>query len=387
MLKKLLMLPLAAILCLFTASAASAQATQAGITPCGTPVTLSVTTSSSNAQLSTCNGTVVVWNVGSNEAFFTTGTTSGTVATTSNYSLPAGTSIVLNFGTSGRYLAAITASSTTTIRAWSGIGMTALAGGSGSGGGGGSVTQGTVPWVDSVHYWGSSDTALGAPSNFGTSPGAVMVPGVNAAVISSALPTGASTSANQATEIASLANILAAVQGDVPSVTGPLSAAAAAATKSLMTGGQYLSSLPTMTNTQQGAFLLDASSRQLVASTPSPAPAGEKSLTGNSCGSAVSSCVLKASAGNFFGAYAECTSACWLMVFNATSAPSNGSTTAGIGSGNLVECLDISANGSKSITYPTFPRAFSVGITAVISSTACGTLTLSTVGFISGTVM
>jgi hypothetical protein len=44
----------------------------------------------------------------------------------------------------------------------------------------GSVTQGTVPWVDDVQQW--ADTVLGAPSNFGTSPGAVKVPGVNAYV-------------------------------------------------------------------------------------------------------------------------------------------------------------------------------------------------------------
>ena len=44
----------------------------------------------------------------------------------------------------------------------------------------GSVTQGTSPWVDDLTQWAS--VALGAPSNFGTSPGAVEVPGVNAYV-------------------------------------------------------------------------------------------------------------------------------------------------------------------------------------------------------------
>lgn len=52
--------------------------------------------------------------------------------------------------------------------------------GSGGGGGGGSVTQGTVPWVDDITQW--ANVALGAPSNYGTSPGAVAVPGVNAFV-------------------------------------------------------------------------------------------------------------------------------------------------------------------------------------------------------------
>src|ERR1700677_2110356 len=45
---------------------------------------------------------------------------------------------------------------------------------------GGSVTQGTTPWVDNITPWGSA--ALGAPSTYGTSPGAVTVPGVNAFV-------------------------------------------------------------------------------------------------------------------------------------------------------------------------------------------------------------
>lgn len=138
-------------------------------------------------------------------------------------------------------------------------------------------------------------------------------------------------------------------------------------------------------NILQGNAVLSVSNP--IFSTPIPSAASGAALTAVTCGSAASSCVLKASAGSFYGVYAECTAACWLMVFNATSAPSNGATTAGVASGNLVECVDIAAASSKSLNYPTFPRAFSVGITAVISSTACATLTLSTVGFVSGSVM
>lgn len=101
-------------------------------------------------------------------------------------------------------------------------------------------------------------------------------------------------------------------------------------------------------------------------------------------GSAASSAVLKASPGNFYGAYATVTAPSWLMVFNATSAPSNGATTAGTASGNMQDCVQISA-GSGMINYsPGPPEVFSVGVTAVISSTACGTLTLATTGFIHG---
>lgn len=104
-------------------------------------------------------------------------------------------------------------------------------------------------------------------------------------------------------------------------------------------------------------------------------------------GSAASSQVLKASPGNLFSVYAECSAACWLMVFNSVAAPSNGATTAGSASGNLVECVPIAAGGVGSINYsPGPPAIYSVGITATISSTTCATLTLATTGFIHGLV-
>lgn len=47
----------------------------------------------------------------------------------------------------------------------------------------GTVNQGTSPWVTSVTTWGGG--ALGAMANYGTSPGAVLVPGVNASITAS----------------------------------------------------------------------------------------------------------------------------------------------------------------------------------------------------------
>lgn len=105
------------------------------------------------------------------------------------------------------------------------------------------------------------------------------------------------------------------------------------------------------------------------------------------CGSAVSSCVLKASTGNLYSVYAECSAACWLQVFNATAAPTNGATTAGVASGNMVECIPINAGGAGSISSSGMPPSvYTVGITATISSTTCATLTLATTGFINGKV-
>jgi hypothetical protein len=63
-----------------------------------------------------------------------------------------------------------------------------------SGGGGGSVTQGTSPWVDNVTQWASG--VLGAMANYGTSPGAVLVPGVNAFVTSGSITANAGTNLN-----------------------------------------------------------------------------------------------------------------------------------------------------------------------------------------------
>jgi hypothetical protein len=119
--------------------------------------------------------------------------------------------------------------------------------------------------------------------------------------------------------------------------------------------------------------------------TPTSAPsAGITPVVG---GSAVSSLVLKGFPGNLYSAYAECTAACWLMVFNRIDAPTNGATTAGVASGNMVHCIPIIAGGAGSISNNGMPPdVFSVGITAAISSTTCATLTLATTGFINGKV-
>lgn len=130
---------------------------------------------------------------------------------------------------------------------------------------------------------------------------------------------------------------------------------------------------------------IDTSSLPVLSPTPSSsATIGITPVVG---GSAVSSLVLKATPGNLYSVYANCTSACWLMIFNATAAPANGATTAGVASGNMVECVPIGAGSVGGLTYiPGPPAVYSVGITATISSTACSTLTLSTVGFIHGMI-
>jgi hypothetical protein len=127
------------------------------------------------------------------------------------------------------------------------------------------------------------------------------------------------------------------------------------------------------------AVLTDTSGRVIVA---------PPSLTPQVAGPAISSLVLKAAPGNLYSATAVSTVNGYLMVFNATTAPSNGATTAGTASGNVVFCGPISANAPPN--GPAFPgmpsAAFSVGIVLVFSSTPCGTLTLSAAALLTGFV-
>lgn len=100
-------------------------------------------------------------------------------------------------------------------------------------------------------------------------------------------------------------------------------------------------------------------------------------------GSAVSGVVVSASQASLRGAYAYCSSNCFMMIFNSATVPANESTTAGAPnvSGAMVHCIGPAAQPSISYDYRDL-EFFTVGISIAISSTGCGTLTLSTVGFI-----
>ena len=118
---------LRAALCaaLFVLLPLSARAQQAGISPCAGG-TLAVTTSSSNVQLSACGPVVIVYNITSQEAFYALGAASSTAATAqtsstsapaaNTYSIPGNDFVTLNANNQTPYLAAITATSTTTLR-------------------------------------------------------------------------------------------------------------------------------------------------------------------------------------------------------------------------------------------------------------------------------
>jgi hypothetical protein len=122
-----------------------------------------------------------------------------------------------------------------------------------------------------------------------------------------------------------------------------------------------------------------------LAVTPSGSPTPSAGITPGVAGSASSSLVLKAAAGNLYSVYANSTVSGYLMVFNATSAPMNGSTTAGVAANNMVQCVGPSTSPFLSFN-PGPPEVYSTGITAAFSSTGCATLTLSATAFIHGSV-
>ena len=107
------------LLCLLFVGAAQAQEIH-GFTPCVSSAgaqTISASNSSSGVVLSACGPSVMLFNVGSQEAFYRL-SSNNSAATTSDYSIPGNSYILLTVPNLGAtyYLNAITASSTTTLR-------------------------------------------------------------------------------------------------------------------------------------------------------------------------------------------------------------------------------------------------------------------------------
>ena len=98
---------------------AAAQVSQ-GICLCSgnPPASLSVSSVSANQQLNICGSTLIVYNVTSQEAFYVLGSAASTTATTSGNSIPGNSFVVLSIPNADGawYLAAITATGTTTLR-------------------------------------------------------------------------------------------------------------------------------------------------------------------------------------------------------------------------------------------------------------------------------
>jgi hypothetical protein len=173
--------------------------------------TLSVSTSSSRVALP--SGTVVVvYNIGSSAAFVTLGNSSVT-ATTAMDVIPQNSWMAFTAG-SNTYLAAITSTGATALNISGGSGLPAGAGGGGGSGGSGSnasvgATGSSVPSSATyvgMNVGGNTAGLTGTSNGLKVDPSAVTQP-ISAASLP--LPSGAATSANQATGNTSLATIAA----------------------------------------------------------------------------------------------------------------------------------------------------------------------------------
>jgi hypothetical protein len=107
---------------------------------------------------------------------------------------------------------------------------------------------------------------------------------------------------------------------------------------------------------------------------PVPTPISPTSST-----VAASSLVLKSSAGSLYDAYATAsTSAGFLMVFDAVSAPSDGTVSP-------KQCIPVAAGGIGSIAFNNAPESYATGIVMVFSTGAnCFTKTASATAFLHG---
>lgn len=212
--------------------------------PNGNTASLSVGATTSNVALP-AGAAVLVTNTGTQTAFIRLGTSNAVVATALNMPVLSGQTVEIAPG-SNTWIAAIETGGVTTLRMTGGAGLFAGAGGGGSGGGsGGSVTQGTSPWVDNVTQWAS--VALGAPSNYGTSPGAVTVPGVNAFVTNTIAATVAQgTAANlNATVVGTgaFATQLTGSTNNINNISGTISLPTLAATSTKQSDGSQKTQL------------------------------------------------------------------------------------------------------------------------------------------------
>lgn len=262
----------------------SFSATLSGFTPNGNYATpLAVTTTTGNVALP--SGTsVLVQNVGSNVAYVNLGTSGAVTATTSSIAVPAGGGCSLTVG-SNTFLAAITASSTTTLNLAGGTGLGNACYGGGSSGGAGSsnITQWNGNTVSLNNGATDAGTLRVTVSNDSTGKLAATQSGTwNITNVSGtvSLPTGASTSALQTTGNTALTTINTtlgspmqnsggSVTANIGTIGNVASAANQTAVQGSVTGGSapsstnvsgalYNSTQPSLTNGQSVAIQVDA---------------------------------------------------------------------------------------------------------------------------------
>jgi hypothetical protein len=233
----------------------SFSASLSGFQP--TPAYATLAVGSASARVALPSGTVVVvYNTGTNAAYVTLGGSSVT-ATAGNDVVPAGGWMAFAVG-ANTYLAAIETAGSTTLTLSGGSGLPTGAGAGGSGGGSnpsvgstGSAAPGSAAYNGMLVSGGNMVGASG--STWGSAPAGLNVLGVNADVLSSALPTGAATAANQeVTAAGTSATSAQAVQGVTGGVPMPTNGAntGGSLTSIIQAGASVPINISTATTTQ-----------------------------------------------------------------------------------------------------------------------------------------
>ena len=196
----------------------------------------------------------------------------------------------------------------------------------------GAVTQ-SGTWNVGVNNWGG--TALGTPTNFGTTPGSVIAASANASLF-----------------IGTVASVASASGVQKVGISG-----SAAATLDAATNG----AIPT--------------NQLWTVPTPTTAAGAAPSVTSLSTSATTTGTNIKSTAGNLYGVFAinGVASVCWLQFMNS-------GTGGTLGTGAIVS-FPLPASTTQPIWIPLqYPIAFSTGIaigtsTLVNGSVACGTAT------------
>jgi hypothetical protein len=232
------------------------SASLGGFQPTPAYAQLSVGATSSRVALPS-GSVVIVYNTGANAAYVTLGNSSVT-ATVGNDVIPAGGWMAFTVGPNTN-LAAIETAGTTSLNISGGQGLPTGASGGGGGGGGSnaSVASTGSPAPGSATYGGmliSGGNMAGASgSAWGSAPTGLNVLGVNANVLSSALPPGAATAANQeVTAAGTSATSAQAVQGITGGVPMPTNSAntGGSPTSIIQAGASVPINISTATTTQ-----------------------------------------------------------------------------------------------------------------------------------------
>lgn len=232
------------------------SASLGGFQPTPAYAQLSVGATSSRVALPS-GSVVIVYNTGANAAYVTLGNSSVT-ATVGNDVIPAGGWMAFTVGPNTN-LAAIETAGTTSLNISGGQGLPTGASGGGGGGGGSnaSVASTGSPAPGSATYGGmligGGNMAGASGSAWGSAPTGLNVLGVNANVLSSALPPGAATAANQeVTAAGTSATSAQAVQGITGGVPMPTNSAntGGSPTSIIQAGASVPINISTATTTQ-----------------------------------------------------------------------------------------------------------------------------------------